>query len=113
MLIGFGSDKNRIHCLRTINEISLFYIGNSRDQEQIVHKLFDAYYHDKSREEYASLLRNQKSRFHEIFTEEILEYYGYTPQDSEHLYKLVYVAVEKLIQELLMLTEKAGERYGV
>ncbi len=113
MLIGFGSDKNRIHCLRTINEIALFYIGNSRDKEQIVHKLFDRYYHDKSREEYAQLLRKQKGRFHEIFTEEILEYYGYCRQDSEHLYKLVYMAVDKLIQELLMLNEKVGDRYGV
>lgn len=106
MLISFGSDRNRIHCLRVINECALFYLGNSRDKEQIVHRLFDTYYHEKTREEYAELLKVQKQRFHNVFTEEILNYYGYKKDDSEHLYNIVYIAVDALISELMMLNQK-------
>ncbi len=107
MLISFGSDRNRIHCMRQVQGLYLFYMGNSRDREDIVHKLFDLYYHEKSHLEYARLLVSQKERFHRIFTEEIMRHYGYEPNSSEYLYTQVYNAVDVLIQELLSELEKS------
>lgn len=101
MLISFGSDRNRLHCYRYINEVSLFYIGNSRDTEKIVHKLFDIYYHEHSYDEYAAMLETCSEHFNKVFTDEVLDYFGYTKADSKYLYSLVYNAVGMLIQELI------------
>lgn len=101
MLVSFGSDRNRLHCYRYINEVSLFYIGNSRDHEKIVHKLFDTYYHDHTYDEYAAMLETKSEHFNKVFTDEILDYYGYDKSDSEYLYSIVFNAVGLLIQEML------------
>lgn len=110
MLISFGSERNRIHCLRKVNNLYLFYMGNSRDREKTVHQLFDLYYHEKNHEEYAALLadKRQEEHFHKVFTKEIISHYGYKADDSDYLYTIVFNAVDQLIQELLMLNRKAG-----
>lgn len=103
MLISFGSDRHKIHCMREISDAHLLYIGNSRDAEQITHRLFNMGYTEKTHAEYGAMLFDKAvyNGFIDGFTQEIESYYGYTREDSELLYTLVRNAVVKLADELV------------
>lgn len=103
MLISFGSDRHKIHCIRKILDAHLLYIGNSRDAEVITHKFFDLIYNEKSHSEYGRMLEDKSAydNFVSVFTKEIESYYGYSRDDSEYLYGLVLAAVKKLADELV------------
>ena len=112
MLISFGSDRHKIHCVRKILDAHLLYIGNSRDAEAITHKFFDMFYNEKSHAEYGRMLADKSSydNFVAIFSQEIENYYGYSREDSEYLYKLVVSAVTKLADELIDEGQRGGLR---
>ena len=111
MLISFGSDRHRIHCQREVSKAHLMYSGNSRDTEAIIHGFFDQFYNEHDYSYYGRLLQDKESydNFIEVFTAEVLQYYGYKRADSEVLYGLVHSATIKLAAELLLEAERAGD----
>lgn len=110
MLISFGSDRHRIHCQREISKAHLLYFGNSRDTESIIHTFFDKFYNEHEYAYYGNMLKDSThyNRFIEVFSEELLSYYGYKKEDSFVLYELIKNAVIKLATELIMEAERIG-----
>ena len=84
----------------------MLYIGNSRDSEEIVHRIFEELYHEYSDEEYGELIMQQREHFHKAFTNEVFDMLGYKPTDSSTLYHIVFAAVDRLIKEYI------GKRKG-
>lgn len=103
MLLALGAGKHKLHCYRYIDEATLLYCGNSRDREEIIHKIFNELYHELPKEEYAIQIMQNKDNFHIGFTDEVMEYIKYSKADSEELYNIVYYAVGQLISEMCSL----------
>lgn len=108
MLLSIGSGRNKLHCVRYIDDATMLYVGNSRDREEIIHRIFDELYHSASKEDYALEISQKRQYFHDGFSREVMEYLGYTREDSEQLYKIVYASVELLICEFLSLLERTA-----
>ena len=106
LLLSLGSGRNKIHCKRYVDDATLLYIGNSRDREEIIHGIFEELYHEYTDEEYGEMILQSREHFHKAFTEEVFEMLGYKPTDSETLYQIVFLEVDKLIKEYV------GKRKG-
>ncbi|WP_298486661.1 hypothetical protein [uncultured Ruminococcus sp.] len=52
------------------------------------------------------MILQSREHFHKAFTEEVFEMLGYKPTDSETLYQIVFLEVDKLIKEYV------GKRKG-
>lgn len=103
MLISLGAGRQKLHCLRKVDEATLLYIGSSRDREQIIHSAFNKLYYEHTKEEYARLISNNEQKFRNGFTNEVLTTLGYKATDSKHLTSIVYYYVQKLVDEFLEL----------
>lgn len=103
MLLALGAGKHKLHCYRYIDKATLLYCGNSRDKEEIIHKIFSELYHELPKEDYAIQIMQNKDNFHIGFTDEVMEYIKYSKADSEELYKIVFYAVGQLISEMCSL----------
>lgn len=106
LLLSLGSGRNKLHCKRYVDDATMLYIGNSRDSEEIVHRIFEELYHEYSDEEYGELIMQQREHFHKAFTNEVFDMLGYKPTDSDTLYQIVFMAVDRLIKEYI------GKRKG-
>jgi len=97
LLLSLGSGRNKLHCKRYVDDATMLYIGNSRDSEEIVHRIFEELYHEYSDEEYGELIMQQREYFHKAFTNEVFDMLGYKPTDSDTLYQIVFMAVDRAI----------------
>lgn len=106
MLVSLGAGRNKLHCVKYIDTATLLYCGNSRDREEIVHRFFDELYNEKSYDEYADLIAEQRVFFQNGFTNEVMECINYSRTDSEALYTIVYNAVSQFVSEMCAISEK-------
>lgn len=109
MLMSLSSGRHKVHCQRQASLCDLMYIGNSQDQSEIIHKIFNEYYKEYTAAEYGSILRNSKEKcmdFVTIFTQEAANYLGFNRSDSEYLYLLVETVVTNLCNELIEMAKE-------
>lgn len=109
MLMSLSAGRNKLHCYKLAADRDLMYIGNAQDRSEIVHKIFNQYYHERTQKEYGKQLENDlvlRENFVNVFTKEVLSVFGLLREDSEHLTAIVENTVAKLGQELIELAKE-------
>ncbi len=109
MLMSLSAGRNKVHCYKLATDCDLMYIGNAQDRSEIIHKIFNRYYNDKSMKEYGEMLLDDPSvreNFCNVFTNEVLTVFGFEKHNSEYLYTLVANTVMKFGQELMDLAKE-------
>ena len=102
MLLSLGYGKNKVHFRKLVTQSDLFYMGNSRDREEILNSIFNRLYlNNFEPDKLAQNIRNDVDYFIDYFTNEIIEYFGFKSYDSEYLCKLVKKNVHNLTVDYL------------
>ena len=102
MLLAVSSGNNKIHCRRLASDCDLLYIGNSRDKQDIIYKIFNRLYasHYNARE-LAEKMSEKREHFINAFTSEVFEYFGISENCSEYLYQMIHTLVVNLTQNYI------------
>lgn len=102
MLLALSSGNNKIHCRRLASDCDLLYIGNSRDKQEIIYKIFNRLYgFHYNANELAEKMNNDRDYFIETFTVEVFEYFGISENCSSFLYQMVHTLVQNLTQNFI------------
>ena len=102
MLLSLGSGKNKVHFRKLVSQCDLYYMGNSRDREEILNGIFNRLYlNNYDPNELAQNIRNDVDYFINYFTNEVVEYFGFNSMDSNYLVRLVQRDVKNLTEDYL------------
>ena len=102
MLLAISSGNNKIHCRRLASDCDLLYIGNSRDKQEIIYKIFNRLYiSNYNGYELAQLMYDNREHFVKTFTKEVFEYFGIAEHCSEFLYHMINTLVVNLTQNYI------------
>ncbi len=102
MLLAVSSGNNKIHCRRLASDCDLLYIGNSRDKQDIIYKIFNRLYASHyNASELAEKMSEKREHFINAFTSEVFEYFGISENCSEYLYQMIHTLVVNLTQNYI------------
>lgn len=102
MLLSLGSGKNKVHFKKLVSQSDLYYMGNSRDREEILNSIFNRLYlNNYEPHDLAQNMNNDKEYFINYFTVEVIQYLGFKENDSEYLFRLIQRDVKNLTYDFI------------
>lgn len=95
MFLSLDEHRQKVKCHRDTTKADLFYMGNSRDRESIIEKLFSELHGDRPAAEYCSMIQSREDmeNFCNNFFAEVMDSLGVNENVSENYSMLVYEQV--------------------
>ena len=109
MYFALDDDRQKFRCARDTTDADLFYMGNSRDRERIITKVFKEKYGDQTAAEFGATIQTEDAlkEFCETFFEQVLDALGVPIDASESYDELVVNEVIKLADGILKSSERS------
>ncbi|MFT3950663.1 MAG: hypothetical protein QM689_01645 [Oscillospiraceae bacterium] len=108
MLISLSSGRHKIRCKRFVDRDDMFYMGNSRDREDIIRKLLPEIYNDMTQDEMNRMVLDDPNGFVQEFTDQVIVVL-YSDDYSVSIRIMIEKSVKALVQQILQTQRRAYE----